>query len=176
MGDERMKVLITIGLAAVLCLGLLSGVQGIAVVENSSFEDIGIDQSLDELNYIALQDGIPVFERSLSGEQYEIPCHAPREIRTCEDPHFEYVAHSPYYTVFFNKDTVRMNVHNKWVEFALPEEDLGKSMNVTALAEDNLFSVFDVFESVDLSYMVEDSLLKGIFVLKEKKDNSLSAW
>jgi RHS repeat-associated protein len=170
MGDDKMKVLITIGLAAVLCLGLLSGVQGIAVVENSSFEDIAVDQSLDELNYIALQDGIPVFERSLSGEQYEIPCHAPREIRTCEDPHFEYVAHSPYYTVFFNKDTVRMSVHGQWVEFTLPEQDLVKSMNITALAENNLFSVFNVFESVDLSYTVEDSLLKGIFVLKEKKD------
>jgi hypothetical protein len=54
MGDERMKALITIGLAAILCLGLLSGVQGIAVVENSSFEDIAVDQSLDELNYLNL--------------------------------------------------------------------------------------------------------------------------
>jgi hypothetical protein len=41
-------------LAAILCLGLLSGAQGIAVVENSSFEDIAVDQSLDELNYLNL--------------------------------------------------------------------------------------------------------------------------
>jgi beta propeller repeat protein len=165
MGDDKMKVLITIGLAAVLCLGLVSSVLGIAVVENSSFEDTEVDQSLDKLNRIALQDGIPVFERNLSGEHYEVSCHAPREIRTCDDPEFEYVAQSPYYTVYFNKDTMRMSVHDRWVEFTLPEQDLGKTMNATALAQDNSFSVFNVFESVDLSYTVEDSLLKGIFTL-----------
>jgi hypothetical protein len=52
MGDDRMKRCTAIGLAAVLCLGLLSGVQGIAVVENSSFEDTRVDQSLDKLNYL----------------------------------------------------------------------------------------------------------------------------
>jgi RHS repeat-associated protein len=80
------------------------------------------------------------------------------------------MAASPYYKVFFKGTVMRMQVEHAWIEFGVPEQELGKIMNTESAAYENALSVSNVFEGLDLSYTVGTSVLKEAFTLKASKD------
>ncbi len=168
--------------AAILWVGLVSSIQGLAAVVVEPFEDIVLDQSFNRLRRFALNDAA-----TDPGEYYgftDVPEsqgleYQGLEIRPSNDPQFEYMAHSPYYKVHFKGKTVKMTVGEAWIEFSLGEE-LGtgavsepkglETAELVSAVEKNLLSVSNVFESVDLQYEVDTSLLTGILTLNERKE------
>jgi RHS repeat-associated protein len=156
-------------MAVILLLVLVFSVQGLTAITGGyqfdGVEDV-VDQSFDRITRFALND-------AAAAEEYygytELPVGQPLEIRTSDDPHFEYMAHSPYYTVFFKGTTVRMVVEGKWVECTVTQQELGDVQRADYTVEQNVLSAFDVFESVDVSYTVESSLLREAFILRKAK-------
>jgi hypothetical protein len=167
MGDDRMKMLTAIGLTAVLCLGLVSSIQGIAVlVGDSSFEEIILNQSLDRLRYMVLNDAAPAEEFYGSTDP---PEYGPLEIHQSDDDEHEYMGCSPYYTVYFEGVTVKMIVGDAWISFSVPDQELGDVTSTESVVGGQSIAVSGVFASVDLFYDLETSLLRESLILKEKK-------
>ena len=169
-------------MAVILWVGLASSIQGLAAVVVDPFEDIASDQSFDRLRRFVLNDAVT------GSEEYYGFTDVPEsqaleyqglEIRPSNDPQFEYMAHSPYYKVHFKGKTVKMTVGEAWIEFSLGEElgagVVSEQMNpenteLISTFEKNSLSVTDVFESVDLQYEVDTSLLTEVLTLKERKE------
>ena len=63
-----------------------------------------------------------------------------------------------------------MVIGDAWIEFGLTGQKLGEVGKVTSFADKNTLSVCDVFESVDLSYKVDTSLLTEMLILRESKE------
>ena len=97
-------------LVAVLCFGLLSSVQSLAAVGGYPSEDIVSDLSFSRSQYCTLNDGVPAVEENYG---YTVqPEYEALEVCGSDDPGFEYMAHSLYYTVYFKGKTVKMSVHD----------------------------------------------------------------
>jgi RHS repeat-associated protein len=154
-------------LVVMLLLGLWFNIQCLTAIMYIS-EEIVIDQPLDKLRYFALQDA------AAGGNEYdgytEEPDYPPLEIVKSDVPDSEYMAVSPYYKVFFKGATVKMVVQDAWITFSLMEQDLGKVNTGTLMAEQNIVSVLNVFDSVDVSYKVDTSLLTEVITLRESKE------
>jgi len=176
---RKMKAMV---MAVILWVGLVSSIQGLAAVIANPSEDIVLDQSFDTLRRFVLNDavaGLKEYYRSTEVPEYQALEYQGLEIRPSNDPQFEYVAYSPYYKVFFKGKTVKMTVKDAWIQFELGEE-LGtdakpesKNLENTELVstvEKNSLSVADVYESVDLQYEVDTSLLTETLMLKERKE------
>ncbi|MBU7015919.1 MAG: hypothetical protein HXS44_00305, partial [Theionarchaea archaeon] len=142
-------------------------------------EEIVVDQSLDKMRHFSLRDGIPGFEEYYG---YTQTPEQPLEIHASDDLNFQYMAHSPYYKVYFKEKKVRMSVGNSWIEFELkdtmktpeciecePQQEEMENTELELSVEQNLLSISEVFESVDLSYRVDTSLLTEMLILKEPK-------
>jgi hypothetical protein len=153
-------------LAVMLLLGFLFHVHSLAAIVVFPSEDIVTDHPFAKRHF-ALQDAA-----ADSNEYYgytEEPDRPPLEIVDSDVPDFEYMAVTPYYKVFFKGTSVKMVVQDAWIAFSLVEQELGK-VNTTLMAEQNVLSVLNVFDSVDLSYEVDTSLLTEVMTLQESKE------
>jgi hypothetical protein len=127
----------------------------------------GINQSHNRVQQFALSDAVPSSE-----EWYgytETPEHPPLEVIVSDVPGFDYMAASPYYKVFFKGTTVKMVKGDAWISFELPEQDLGEVISDVPTTDENSLSISEVFDSVDLSYTVDTSLLTEVLTLQELK-------
>jgi hypothetical protein len=103
-------------IVAILCMGVLFNLESLNGVFNFS-EEITGDPISGKLQHFALQDAVPAFE-----EQYgytAVPNHQPLEVHASDDPAFEYMAHTPYYKVYFKGNIVHVHVGDAWIEFEL---------------------------------------------------------
>jgi len=166
----------------ILCMSLIFHVENLAGILDYYPEDVVREQLFDRLRRFSLQDAVTDSREfygftGTAGDQglgYQ-----GLEIRPSNDSQFEYVAHSPYYKVYFKGKTVRMVVKDAWIQFELGEE-LGtdtkseskkqENTELTSIVENNSLSIADVFESVDLSYEADTSLLTEVLTLKELKE------
>jgi len=167
-----------IGLAAILLFGLISSMHSLAAVLVIPSEEGLPDSSFDRKRYFALQDAVP------GGEEFygstPTPEYQPLEVHRSDDPQYEYMAASPYYKVFFRDRTMKMRVKDAWIEFELAEklnttegavEPPKENPKIAApVVEQNSLSMPEIFESVDLSYRVNTSLLTEEFMLKEWRE------
>jgi RHS repeat-associated protein len=178
MGLNRMNMRISkvICIETILFVGLMFNTQFVAGILDASFEKSLYGNSLDRAHHFALNDAVP------SSQDYygytPVPEYESLEIHKSNDPLFEYMAASPYYKVYFRGNTVRMCIGNSWIEYDLEnivveeaEEQLtSEEPKIPGAAESvvdqNTLSVFNVFESVDVSYTVDTSLLTETLVLK----------
>jgi len=163
-----MKMIKAIGLAAILLFGLVSSISSLAAVLVISSEEEVPDFSFDQMRRFALQDAVPISERTFG--ETEIPDHPPVHIVSSDAADFEHMAQSPYYKVFFEKTTVKIVVQNYWVELKLPDQELGEVRATESVVSGNALSFSEVFESVDVSFTVDTSLLTEALKLKESKD------
>ncbi|MBU7048082.1 MAG: hypothetical protein HXS54_16735, partial [Theionarchaea archaeon] len=169
VSDSILRILRIGVLMAFLILGFFSSTIG-ALTQNSVMETDS-HQSFDQMQHCFLRDAAPVSEES---EGYtKPPVYEALEICESDDLNFEYMAHSPYYKVYFKGSTVRMSVHDAWIEFELRgigkgelREEPEKSKGRTSV-NGNVISVSDIVESVDVSFEVETSLLTEMLVIKE---------
>jgi len=153
-------------IGAILSMGLIFHAVGSVGLLVHPHEEGVVDQ-LGQLRHFALKDAIPAIE-----EHYgytAAPEHQPLQIHTSDDPLFEYMAHSPYYKVYFKGTSMKLSVQDAWIALELPEQGLGEVQNVKSAVDVSSFSVCDVFESVDLSYTVNTSLLTETVTLRESK-------
>ena len=175
-----MKKMSAVVVAVVLSVGLVSSTQGLAAVAGNPSDDIVLDQSFDRLRRFALNDA------TTGSEEYygftETPEYEALEIHASDDPRFEYMAHSPYYKVFFKGRVMRVTVGDRWIECELAEamkttecidcdssKQNSENKALESKVEQNSLSVSDVFESVDLSYETDASLLTEMLILKAPK-------
>ena len=104
-GDRNMKIIVSaIVMAAILWVGLVSGIQGLAAVVGNPSGEVILDQSFDRLRRFTLHDAV-IGSKEYYGFtetlEYEALVSQGLEIRPSNDPQFEYMAHSPYYKVHF---------------------------------------------------------------------------
>ena len=174
---------VRIGLIVVtLCISLFGNSVSLAAYVANPPEDIIFDFSLDKSRHFSLSGEGAAY--SGSEENYgntPVPEYEALEVHASDDPNFDYMAHSPYYKVFFKGKKVRMSVGDYWIEFGLGKEaealynpskseEKSKDSESKSTIDQNSLSVSDVFESVDLSYKVDTSLLTEVLTLKEWKD------
>ncbi|MBU7012677.1 MAG: RHS repeat protein, partial [Theionarchaea archaeon] len=163
-----MKMVKAIGLAAILLFGLISIMHNLAAVLVTPSEEEVVDFSFDRMRRFALQDAVPNSERTFG--ETEIPDHPPLQIVPSDVSGFEHMAQSPYYKVFFEKTRVKMVVQDYWIELRLPDQELGEVKETESVVSKNTLSVSEIFESVDVSFQVNTSLLTEALILKESKD------
>ncbi len=163
-----MRLIYTWVIAVVLFMGLVSNAQSLSSLGSSKgeFSESVKDESFGQLRHLVLRDAVPVFEED-SGT-FTVPDHPPLEVHKSDDSQFEYMAETPYYKVYFKGTTVRMSVGERWVQFEM-KEGVGEVKNETPVLQENALSVPELWESVDLLYKVETSLLKETVVLREEK-------
>ena len=152
---------------AFLCLSLVLSVGNLAGLSRPSSESVFVNQSFDRLRQFALEDGAPAFEKYYG--YTETPAYEPLEVHASDDPNFDYMAASPYYKVYFKGTMVRMSVGDAWIEFDLPHQVMGDILNAETVIDKNSLSVSGVFDSVDLSYELESSVIREAFTLKRLK-------
>ncbi|MBU7030457.1 MAG: DUF2341 domain-containing protein [Theionarchaea archaeon] len=157
-------------IAAILFMGLFSHAGNVVGRVTLSSDDLMSDLSFDVLRHFVLRDAEPVVEEP-SGYT-ETPVHQPLQIHASEDPQFEYMAVSPYYKVYFKGTSFTMRMRNAWVAFELKEQNLGEKRDAISLVNQNSLSLSNVFESVDLSYELDTSLVKETLTLRESKQAS----
>ncbi|MBU7025329.1 MAG: hypothetical protein HXS48_00190, partial [Theionarchaea archaeon] len=154
-------------MVAILWMGSVFNVESLAGLSDNSEEQIIVNQSLDRLRHYALQDAVPVLEEHYG---YTVtPEYQPLEIHASDDPLFEHMAVSPYYKVYFKGTTVRMVVKDSWINLELGNQELGDILNAESVIDQNSLSIPNVFESVDLSYKLESSLLTENVILSKWK-------
>jgi len=161
-------------IVALMFMGLMFNVDSLAAtldyLEGMTDEQLMLDQSFDRLRHFALNDAVSGTEEYYG--HTETPMYQPLEIHASSDSRFDYMAASPYYKVYFKGTTVRMSVGDTWIEFEfeVQKQKLGEVGRAKAVAQQNSLSVSDVFESVDLSYNVDTSLLSETLTLRESKE------
>ena len=179
-GGRDMKKMSAKVVAVILWIAVFCSGQGLAAVVVNPSGDVVADYSFDRLRHFALGDAV-----TGSKENYgftEVPEYEALEIHASDDPDFEYMAHSPYYKVYFKWKIVKMVVGDAWIEFELTEamkttectdcesnKISAKNTTLESIVGQNSLSVSEVFESVDLSYKVDTSLLSEKLTLREPK-------
>jgi RHS repeat-associated protein len=157
-------------IVAILCIGAGFQVEFLAGLLENHLEELFMDQSIDSSRHFTLRDSV------LGSDTYygytETPAHQPLEVHQSDDPRFEYMAVSPYYKVFFKGTTVKMSIQDAWIEFDLVDNGLGRLQNARSVAAHNSLSIADVFESIDVVYTMDTSLVEEMVVLKSSKDVS----
>ncbi len=165
---NTMRVVYLSVIATVLLMGLLYDVQSLSALGSSGgeFSESVRDQPFDLLRHFVLRDAVPAFEEN-SGSA-AVPEYPALAVHKSDDSQFEYMADTPYYKVYFKGVTVRMSVGERWVQFEM-KEGPGEVKNETPVVQENILSVPELCESVDLSYKVETSLLKEMVTLKKER-------
>jgi hypothetical protein len=105
-----------------LCISLFGSSVSLAHVASPP-EDMIFDFSLDKSRHFSLSGEAAAY--SGSEENYgntPVPEYQALEVHASDDPNFDYMAHSPYYKVFFKGKKVRMSVGDYWIEFRLGKE------------------------------------------------------
>ena len=128
------------------------------------------DFSLDELNHFQLEKEALSYTKS--EENYgdtPAPDHKALEVYESEDPDFEYMAHSPYYKIFFKGGRARILIKDSWIEFELMDQQLGKQNLQAIHREQNTVRVSNIFDDVDLFYGMDTSTITETLTLKDQK-------
>lgn len=116
-------------------------------------------------------DGMKVLYRGSSVSSLRmglLPKHQLSEPHSSDDPQldpFNYMAASPYYKSYFRGTTVKMSVQNARTACGLTEQNVGDVKNHESVDKSS-FSVYSVFESVNLSYNMDTSLLREMLTLR----------
>ncbi|MGD2250943.1 MAG: RHS repeat-associated core domain-containing protein [Candidatus Methanofastidiosia archaeon] len=170
-------------IGAILILGLMFNVQFLAGMVDIPSEKVLYDGALGR-NFFGLQDGMSGSPEQEFYGYTPVPAHDALEIHASDNPAFWYKAVSPYYKVYFKGNTVRMDINNAWIEYELGEvhgvvqEQEGCLVSTEesrmpdikeSVVDQNELSISNVFESVDVSYMVDTSVLTEELVFKEPK-------
>jgi RHS repeat-associated protein len=168
MEDENIGKVSVVFAVTILFLASLSDAQSMGAASVNSNEEVRLDQSLDKLGHFSLNDGIP------SSEEYygstPTPEYQPLEIHASDDSRFDHMAHSPYYKVFFKDTKTRMTIGEAWIEVELIDQKLGELQTAESTIDLSSLTISNVFESVDLEFELESSLLNEALILKELKD------
>ncbi|MBU7036333.1 MAG: RHS repeat protein [Theionarchaea archaeon] len=163
--NEVLRISKVTYIGAILFMGLLFNVQLLAGMTDIPSEEIVFGSSLDRLRHVTLQDGVYGIEENYG--YTESPSHEPLQVHSSSNQDYEYMANSPYYTAFFDGQTMRMEIGETWIELELVESDSGEVQAEESDSEDNTLSVSGVFSSVDMEYEVDTSLLTERLVLSE---------
>ncbi|MGD2248347.1 MAG: hypothetical protein PVF58_08050, partial [Candidatus Methanofastidiosia archaeon] len=181
--EKSLKISKTIWIGAILILGLMFNVQFLAGIIDTPSGIVSYEGSLGK-NHFGLQDG---FSDSQEQEFYgftPVPAHDALEIHTSDRAEFWYMGVSPYYKVYFKGNTVRMDIGTTWIEYeldhltAVAQEQEGCQLSIESpkmpdikdsVVDQNTLAVLNVFESVDVLYTVDTSVLTEGVVLKECK-------
>ncbi|MBU7034865.1 MAG: RHS repeat protein, partial [Theionarchaea archaeon] len=166
--DEVHRISKVFCIGAILFMGLLFNVQLLAGMTDIPSKGVVSGGPLDRLRHFALQDGVYGIEENYG--YTESPSHDPLEVHSSSSQDYEYMADSPYYTVFFDGQTMRMEIGDAWIELELVENDSEEVQTGESDPEDNELSVSGVFDSVDMEYEVDTSLLTERLVLSEFKE------
>ncbi len=145
-------------IVTILFMGLLYDAQSLSALGSyrGEFSESIKDQPFDRLRRLVLRDAVPAFEEN--SRSTAVPEYPALTVHRSDDLQFEYMAETPYYKVYFKGTTVRMSVGERWIQFEM-KEGLGEVKNETPVVQENALSVPELWESVDLSYKVETSLL-----------------
>jgi len=170
MGDERMRKLWSAVVGSLLILALVSQSESLAAVLYPEDEDFRFDFSLDRLNRMYVDDSIPVYAVEEFYGSTEAPTYEALEIHESSDHAFDYVAHSPYYKAYFKGSDLKVVVGNSWITLSLKDQELGDVQGVSSTPTENTLGVEDVFDSVDVSYEVDTSVLQELVILESKKE------
>lgn len=150
---------------AMLCIGFFSNVEVQAAALNIPNQTV-FDETVDRVRHLVLGDAVTGVEE---GYGYtNVPAYDPLEVHISDDPDYAYMAISPYYSVYFKDTKVKMVVKGAWVELELVGTDKDTVLNTSPTVEKNSLSVTDVFQSTDLSYKVEPSVLEGTLTLNRQ--------
>ncbi|MBU7022473.1 MAG: RHS repeat protein [Theionarchaea archaeon] len=164
-----MKVVEVSWMICVLALGLVFSAQSIGSVMNAPAQEHNFDQPFtDAVRHFTLQDGLYGIEENYG--YTESPSHDPLEIHSSSNQDYEYMADSPYYTVFLDGQAMRMEIGEAWIVLELVESDSEEVQTGESAPSENELSVSDVFDSVDMEYEVDTSLLTESLVLSEYKE------
>jgi RHS repeat-associated protein len=170
MGDERMRKLWSAVVGSLLILAFVSQSESLAAVLYPEDEDFRFDFSLDRLNRMYVDDSIPVYAVEEFYGSTEAPTYEALEIHESSDPAFDYVAHSPYYKAYFKDSDLKVVVGDSWITLSLKNQELGDVQGVSSTPTENTLGVQDVFDSVDVSYEVDTSVLQELLILESKKE------
>jgi RHS repeat-associated protein len=179
--EKVMSITKAVCIGAALFVSLMLHVQLLAGAMDTSFEGMVYGVPLDKGRHVALQDAVPLFQKEYG--YTPTPEHHPLEVHESDNPAYEYMAASPYYTVYFKGNVVRMSIKNEdtWVEWELEYltamgESEGEKLHSEEVktpsagepaADQNMLTISDVFESVNMSYTVNTSVLTEALVLEE---------
>ncbi|MBU7038656.1 MAG: hypothetical protein HXS52_12060 [Theionarchaea archaeon] len=166
--DEVCRIFRVFCIGAILFMGLLFNVQLLAGMTDIPSEGVVPGSPLDRLRHVTLQDAVYGIEENYG--YTESPSHEPLEVHSSSSQDYEYMADSPYYTVFFDGQTMRMEIGDAWIELELVENDSEEVQTGESDSEDNELSVSGVFDSVDMEYEVDTSLLTESLILSEFKE------
>jgi RHS repeat-associated protein len=165
-----MRVLYTWLIATILFVGL--AFSGQAHGQMGSHPESVTDLSLDRSKNFALQDAMTGNQESFG--HTNPPAYQALEIHASDDNSYDYMAHSPYYKVYFKGNTARMKVKDSWIEFEVTQLSgkglkLERKQGITPNVNQNSFSVVELFDSVDLTYKAETSFLIESLTIKENQ-------
>jgi hypothetical protein len=151
----------------ILFVGVIASVQGLGAglytQEDVVYQVNGMGHPL------ILHDGIPGVKMSSPVGNKEVKPLS-RTVQHSNDPSYEYMAHSPYYKVYFKDKTMKMVFERSWIELEVQQHNLGENLNTKSVVQGTSLSVFDVFESVDLLYKADTSVLREGITVKTPQD------
>jgi RHS repeat-associated protein len=178
--DRVLRISKVTYIEAILFLGLLFNVQLLAGIADLPSEEMVVGSPLGRLRHVSLQDAVPFSEE---GYGYTpIPEYQALEVHESDDLSYEYMAVSPYYTVYFRGNAAKMSIKNEdtWIEWELENMTVVEESEGTMYSEEvktpsagesvpdqNMLYVSDVFDSADMSYIVDTSSLTEALVLEE---------
>jgi hypothetical protein len=170
-------------IGAILILGLMFNVQFLAGIIDTPSGIVSYEGSLGR-NHFGLLDGVSGSQEQEFYGNTPIPEYDALEIRASDRAEFWFMGVSPYYKVYFKENTVRMCVGNTWIEYELyhltatVQEQEGGQLSVEepkipdiadSVVEKNELAISNVFESVDVFYTVDTSVLTEGMVFKNFK-------
>ena len=157
-------------LGSLLILALFS--QSGSLVAALLYDNKGFnaDFSFNRLNRMYFNDSSVVSAIEEFYGSTETPEHEALEVHASSDPAFEYMAHSPYYKVFFKGSEMKVVVGDSWISLSLLDQELGEVAGQSRTPTENACTVQDIFEDVDLSYEVTTSRLQEMLILESKKE------
>jgi hypothetical protein len=169
---KEMKKTWTIVIVSLLIVALVSQSESLAAVLYPEGEDFYVDFSLNQLNRMYMNDSMPVYAVEEFYGSTEAPEYEALEVHASSDPAFDYMAHSPYYTAFFKGSDLKVVIGDSWITLSLQNQELGEVAGESSTPAENTLGVQDVFDSVDVSYEVDTSVLQELLILESKKEFS----
>jgi RHS repeat-associated protein len=162
-----MKRIWSIVMVSLLMMALAS--QSVRAVHPEG-EEYNFDFSFDRQNRMYLNDNTLLQAVEEFYGSTEAPAYEALEIHASIDPSFEYMAHSPYYTAYFKGGNMKLAVGDHWIALSLEDQELGTVQHISSTPVGNVLSVQDVFDSVNVSYTADSSVLQGMIILESEKE------
>ena len=165
MGNNH-KGLKTHTVVIILFVGVIASVQGLGA---GLYTQEDVLYPINGMGHpLILHDEIPDVERSSPSNKEIKPLS--RTVQHSNDPSYEYMAHSPYYKAYFKEKTMKMVFGHSWIELEVQQHNLGENLNTKSVVQGTSLAVFDVFESVDLLYKADTSVLREGITVRTPQD------